>query len=368
MKIFIFLFFSLFLIESSAQVVFLETFDEADDAITGIDNSGGAVAWTTTCPGALDVNDYLKVLSGVLEAKDTNGPAAYWETDDIDITPCTGLLVTVDIAEVGDLEACADCGGTGTNCVDWLKIEYNLDGLGWTEIVGTTCALAASPGEMIVIGDIPGDAFTYNSPCLDFGSTLALRITCSCWAADELWRIDNISVTCFDCILPIELLKFEAIQVNNTAVISWGMDRINEIDFFQIERSFNGMEFELVNTTNTTELSDSETYQFTDVELPNSGLVYYRLNTVDLNGKSVVSEVITLQMQPVTNLKYVDNQIVLKTNDSEPTEYTIFIYSLNGQLLDQIRVKNNESINWNRKGFFLIEIPELNYMQKLAVN
>lgn len=124
---------------SFSQTVFLETFDEADDATTGVDNSGGSVAWTATCPGSIAATDYLKVVSGKLEARDTNSPGASFTSGSIDVTSCVGLEISFDIEESGDLEDCADCGGTGIICVDWVKLEYNLDGAGWTEVAGSSC-------------------------------------------------------------------------------------------------------------------------------------------------------------------------------------------------------------------------------------
>ena len=121
-----------------AQVVFSETFDEADDAVAGSD-AIGPTAWTATCPGSLAATDYLKVVGNKLEARDTNSPAAVFETSTFDISTCTGLEIAIDIEESGDMEDCADCGGTGTTCIDWVKLEYNLDGGGWVDVAGVSC-------------------------------------------------------------------------------------------------------------------------------------------------------------------------------------------------------------------------------------
>ena len=68
----------------SSQIVFLETFDEADDAFVRVDNEWGVVAWTAKRQGSLGVDDSLKVLSDKLAAEDRNGPATARERGDID--------------------------------------------------------------------------------------------------------------------------------------------------------------------------------------------------------------------------------------------------------------------------------------------
>ena len=87
-----------------SQVVFLETFDEADNAFVPVDNESGVVAWTATRPGSLGVDDSLKVLSDKVAAEDTNGPAAARERGDIEITLCTGILISFNIEELRKME------------------------------------------------------------------------------------------------------------------------------------------------------------------------------------------------------------------------------------------------------------------------
>ena len=222
MKTTLLLFLSIFTLFGYNQTVFCESFDEAEDAITGSD-AIGPVTWTTTCPGSIAVTDYFKVVSGVLEARDTNGPAATWTTGDIDVSSCDGFNIALVLSEISNMEECASCAGlTGTGCIDWVKLEYNLDAGGWTEVAGETCALTESPGELIPVGDIAGGGpITITSPCIDMGTDLQLRISYMCWAAAENWRFDDITVVCNDCVLPVDLVNYRAQQTSTGMKINW---------------------------------------------------------------------------------------------------------------------------------------------------
>lgn len=173
-----------------AQVVFNEPFDEVNTSTVGIDNVGG-VTWTSTCTSCL-AGDYWHVLGGVLEGNDTNGDAVF-ETGIIDISStCNDQVnISLTISEVGDLEAC----GTGCNSVDWIRLEYNINGTGWVAPGNSfPCAGACAGLNVIHADDIPTGTMNYSTGCIGPGNTLQIRIGVQCWAASEYWRIDNVNV------------------------------------------------------------------------------------------------------------------------------------------------------------------------------
>lgn len=176
----------------AAQVVFNEPFDEANTSIIGTDNVGG-VTWTSSCPSCLP-GDYWHVLGGVLEGNDTNGDAVF-ETGIIDITSACGEQVNISltVSEVGELEAC----GTGCNSVDWVRLEYNINGTGWVTPGNSFACAGACAGLNVILADdiLPAGTTSYSTGCIGPGNTLQMRIGVQCWAASEFWRIDNVNVS-----------------------------------------------------------------------------------------------------------------------------------------------------------------------------
>ncbi|MFT5823352.1 MAG: hypothetical protein ACI8ZM_004613 [Crocinitomix sp.] len=366
MKITTLLFLTLLTLTSYGQTVFSEGFDEADDAITGSD-AIGPTTWTTTCPGSVAITDYFKVNAGKLEARDTNSPGATWTTGDIDITACTGLNISFVITELSDMEDCADCPGlSGTICIDWVKLEYNLDGGGWTDVPGTTCALTESPGEMIQIGNIAlGGPLDYTSPCIDFGSTFQIRISCMSWAAAEVWRFDDIVVACNDCVLPVDIIDYKATQASNGMHINWTTLNERSNDYFLLERSYDGSNFEKIQTLAGAGNSSVDiNYSITDENVETGKTVYYKLTQFNFDGNSEYSEIISVEPDPVATVYYGKNKLHYAINAKGYKHLNI--YNINGQLIHEEIVNGTGAIPWNKTGFFIIKIPELNLHKKLV--
>lgn len=176
-----------------AQLIFDESFSEADEATTGADDLGG-VTWITDCPTCMDGGDFFKVVAGRLVGQDSNGPATV-ESGIIDISSCDFIEIEFDLFEEGTLEAC----GTGCNSVDFVRLEYNIDGAGWVNPADATfCSGDCADVMVIQSDDIPGGFRHYTTGCISGGSTLQIRVTIQAWAASERWIIDNLQVSCSD--------------------------------------------------------------------------------------------------------------------------------------------------------------------------
>ncbi|MBK9191155.1 MAG: hypothetical protein IPM77_06365 [Crocinitomicaceae bacterium] len=149
------------------------------------------MSWTSTCPSCLS-GDHYEVQSGQLEGQDTNGPAT-WETGAIDISSCPFIEISFNISSLGTMEAC----GTGCNSVDWVQLEYNIDGSGWqTPSNSSFCAGACADINVVQSDDVIGGTILYNTGCIPSGSSIQLRISVQAWAGDEFWQIDNVTLSC----------------------------------------------------------------------------------------------------------------------------------------------------------------------------
>ena len=113
--------FGIFISNVGFSQIFEETFNEGNGQTNGFDDQGG-VAWTSSCTGCV-AGDHWEIVNGMFENQDSNGPAVWETTADIDISTCTNFNITFDIEEDDELEGC----GTGCNSVDWVQLEYNID-------------------------------------------------------------------------------------------------------------------------------------------------------------------------------------------------------------------------------------------------
>ncbi|MFT5824420.1 MAG: gliding motility-associated-like protein [Crocinitomix sp.] len=178
-------------IASYSQLIFDESFGEAEEATSGADDLGG-VSWSTDCPECIDGGDYFKIVAGTLEGQDTNGPATV-TSEAIDITDCDFIEIEFDLYEEGTMEAC----GTGCNSVDYVRLEYNIDGAGWVDPADATfCSGECAEVLVIQSDDIDGGFMHYTTGCISGGDELLIRITIQAWAASERWIIDDLQVSC----------------------------------------------------------------------------------------------------------------------------------------------------------------------------
>ena len=98
--------------------------------------------------------------------------------------------------------------------------------------------------------------------------------------------------------LPVSLGGFSVSRQNNNAMLSWTTVTEINTDHFEIERSFDGISFSQVGTKaaagNTT---DQRNYQFADpIGSLSAAVIYYRIRTVDQDGKASYSNIVALRI------------------------------------------------------------------------
>ncbi len=135
-------------------------------------------------------------------------------------------------------------------------------------------------------------------------------------------------------VLPIELLNFTVEQKGNSALILWQTATEKNNDYFDLERSTDGINFELVkrinskgdNAGNSSYVLD---YLFTD-EKPLEGVSYYRLKQVDTDGKFEIFKMVSF------------NQI---KDTYEKIEFKIYPNPNDGNfLIDVGGIENNHTV------------------------
>jgi len=97
-----------------------------------------------------------------------------------------------------------------------------------------------------------------------------------------------------DCaILPVELSEFSATYVADENVVDlfWSTASERNNDRFEVERSTDGVHYEIINTVKGAGTTSSETQYYTIDTDPSIGMNYYRLNQWDTDGNGKHSEV-----------------------------------------------------------------------------
>ncbi|MCH2022722.1 MAG: T9SS type A sorting domain-containing protein [Saprospiraceae bacterium] len=175
-------------------------------------------------------------------------------------------------------------------------------------------------------------------------------------------------------LLPMELISFTGLKKYNDAILSWETKNEDNVDFYLLERSIDGVNFEVLNKQKAKGNGLINTifkYHYLDIN-PNNSFNYYRLAQVDLNGNKTYSKIIvisfidipapvmTFSPNPVKNLLMIDYRTSLKGDIS------IEVYDLIGQpiinpIIDRVEVGENNillDVREYPRGIYLMRIQQ----------
>ncbi len=112
------------------------------------------------------------------------------------------------------------------------------------------------------------------------------------------WSLTNVSIFGIGTPLPVTLMSFTAsLQPDNTVLLNWTTSQEVNNKYFDIERNGKGSVFTQIGEVNgngTTSVIQS--YSFKDAN-PATGLDYYRLKQVDMDGHLTYSPVVNVLIQ-----------------------------------------------------------------------
>tara|TARA_R110001632_G_scaffold52014_2_gene129264 strand:+ start:1348 stop:2439 length:1092 start_codon:yes stop_codon:yes gene_type:complete len=178
----------------------------------------------------------------------------------------------------------------GINYFDEIKItgrenavwDYNNNSLVSKNSNGTLSTYTPSGG-----GDrtLLGDGYCAAELYIPQGvSDVSLRIQVQANTTGEDWWLDNFELWEIEEIaLPVELSSFIGNSYPNLNLIEWTTQSESNSDYFSLERSINGVNWEEITQIHAAGASNEEIrYSFNDHEL--HSIYYYRLIQYDIDG------------------------------------------------------------------------------------
>lgn len=141
-------------------------------------------------------------------------------------------------------------------------------------------------------------------------------------------------------LLPMDLMTFEANRVEKEVQLSWMTKNEVDVDYYTLEKSSNGVQFEVISEQQATGngRSNDNRYNYLDTR-PYVGVNYYRLGQVDVNGTQTYSRVLAINFeekpQPVITLtpNPAHNNLTVDYTTSEEGAINIEVYDVIGQLM-----------------------------------
>lgn len=159
---------------------------------------------------------------------------------------------------------------------------------------------------------------------------------------------ENFSMATFSSPLPVELLSFDARCSNNEIVIGWSTASEKNTSYFEVERSSDGIHFEIINTQ--TAAGNSNTIiKYTAVDAsPLQQKAYYRLKQFDNDGSYTVSDLIIVNCTGGGSITIYPNpaqeMITLQVTPGKGMVSAVKIFDKLGQL---VLLKHLDLLNGN---------------------
>ena len=133
--------------------------------------------------------------------------------------------------------------------------------------------------------------------------------------------------------LPVNFLYFRGNPVQTNAVLEWATSLEVNNGFFSIEKSKDGITFELLTTVNAGGGNAQRNYSFTDSQ-PYS-LTYYRVSQTDIDGRRQYYRTIQVRMNIGTGFKatqYIQgNNVIVQASGATPGIGMLELFNLEGK-------------------------------------
>ena len=163
--------------------------------------------------------------------------------------------------------------------------------------------------------------------------------------------------------LPAVLSSFTVIQQSNTNIINWVTESEINMKWFEVERSYDGLNFQKIGTLPARRAPGLGSYEWRDIDHA-SGYNYYRLKMIDIGGEFKYSMIVRgftgnwgtkdllIAPNPVIN-----NFVIVGTNFSKAERIKIRLIDLNGSI---IKTQTEQA----RPGYCSFKIDNLETLQQ----
>ncbi|MBN2667720.1 MAG: T9SS type A sorting domain-containing protein [Bacteroidales bacterium] len=181
----------------------------------------------------------------------------------------------------------------------------------------------------------------------------------------------TISSTSSQNPLPVELITFEVEKVNTTALLLWRTTSEINNNFFDIQRSYNGIDFESIGeVSGFGNSNDVHEYQFID-NSPLKGYSYYRLVQHDFDETTENSDIKSIYLNSNTDVSNIsefdifpnpiqsNQKLNIQTHNNLNLNIEVVIYDLSGKMWIKNTLNTDESISFNDdlpSGLYIVQI------------
>ena len=162
----------------------------------------------------------------------------------------------------------------------------------------------------------------------------------------------NIVVGNYWSVLPVQLISFQGnVNASNKISLQWKVSNNKIVDQFEVQRSYDGIDFKTIGIVFSSEKTDVENYMFYET-IKSVDKVMYRLKMIDKDGQINYSRTLVFQNKLTTannTIKILGNPV----SDQLTFNYTAFaaraidikIYDMSGRIVMTNKINSLEGNN-----------------------
>ena len=190
---------------------------------------------------------------------------------------------------------------------------------------------------IVDLGDYTITAATPNSPiqCVDCSRSVCVTITA-------------LDLDICNTPLAVELIDFTGIEKDRKVKLSWSTHHEENNDYFEVERSVDGLHYELICSEDGSGTTSSvKSYVCEDVSPILNSTNYYRLSQTDLDGTRSILKTIAVNCPGADELQFVsigNNDFILSVDAKEFKNARFIIYDLQASKIVEGALNDGQEI------------------------
>ncbi len=206
-----------------------------------------------------------------------------------------------------------------------------------------------------------GDAFDVLTSQFGFtgqfaNATLPVPPPNTQWIMDYTTDPNRLTLR-LESTLPVEWGEFSGYAKGNNILLEWTTISEENVDGYEVQRSLDNIHWEPLGWVNAKENAHVKNiYRFID-ESPESNENYYRLNQVDIDGKSNISKVVKVDFNESENIYFYPNPAKNKIYFTQDVDRATLL-GMDGRLLQSWKKAKNSfmDIQYFPKGIYILQI------------
>lgn len=198
-------------------------------------------------------------------------------------------------------------------------------------------------------------------------STMGVKAI-SCLIGNGTCDVVNLTTSInINCVLPVRMVSFNASPQNGSVLLTWLTATEINNKHFRVQRSANGADFYDIGIVN----AGNGNYSFTDNQpLPGNG--YYRLLQVDVDGRSIASNILRIAYGNTISNKLliypnpVADKVFFTYSSEKNAAGTIKVFDFTGRLIQQ----NNATFTkgYNSREINIVTLASGSYLLEVINN